>query len=330
MTRSLALIAAIILCLTTNAALAMIDIAWSPAQIGAAQVSRAAMLLPVRISGCAISPRAGLYMQFDTGQNRTVIYRSGLEALSRLCGGVGRNAVTQDVVDLKLHVDELLLDRTWIVYGQSGSNKKVANSSQQPILLGSLGIDAIASAFVIIDGRRSTFVATKTRAKFTGATRKLLFHPLSLDASGRILVRTNIQGVEQPLTLLLDTGAASQNVVVKDSVFSALTQSNALLDSDTVFSLGGWGKTFECRRKKSTSEMFALGNALLSRDVTSCQTAENQSLPSDAYDGVLGLSGFGRGFLLAVNPIDKSIALLTRDFELIHRVGRSSAKSSLR
>ena len=296
----------------SNCCHAMVNLIWSPADIGGVHTERAALFVPVQLQGCDRLQKYYVYMQLDTGQSQTVLYRQGVNEVLAVCPLL-KQKLTLTHAKLPIVMDELLHGEPLPLYG-TPNDGPIAPVQSRAIVLGSIGIDLLESAYLYIDANAQKLMLTKNLGKFLKATTQLQFKSVSLDGWQRMIVPLAIQGRVEPIALMLDTGTASQNIVVSPEFVATLSGEQFVSDVKRNFELSGWGHSYPCKEYEMNSVPSVFGVLLKSRAIVRCDGRGNAAgLGAVDSNGLLGLGGLGSRFKLAINMPSKLVAIETRD-----------------
>jgi hypothetical protein len=297
----------------SNVATAMADLVWSPVASGGFNHPRGSLFVRVRLPECRQLSSYYVYMQVDTGQSKSVLYRHGLDDVLSVCPAL-RAVVDDNEARLRLIADELHYDKALPIFGTARDIAQ-APSQRTAIVLGSIGIDFFHRAYLYIDASKNRLLLTADRNKFRQATVGMRFQAVRSDEAQRLYVPAAFSIGTEPAQLLLDTGSASQNIILNAQTVTDLTSLGLLFDTGKRNELTGWGKAYTCAHFSARKPIYAAGVLLRSNIVTTCSAAD-----ADAHDNVLppllGLDGLGRSFKLAVNVPDRKVAVVPRGWHL--------------
>lgn len=197
------------------------------------ELARAALLVPIGVPGC---PRT-CYLQFDTGAPYSLLKSNALDVL---CAQYPATRAA-----LQVQGDSVRNFRFALGPGQVWARSmrvkayadtiKLAATSEEPFIIGTLGTDVIDGRVLTIDYARQRFALSSTAPD--SLRRRAAFVPMSF-RERRILLTVSLQG--QPKELLFDTGSSAFALLTSQSGWQRMAQPAAPAQTVPVNS---WGKT---------------------------------------------------------------------------------------
>ncbi|QDA62143.1 hypothetical protein [Hymenobacter jejuensis] len=224
------------------------DFVWLADTKAQPALPHAALLVPVRITGC---PRT-CYFQFDTGAPSSVLYANPLAALRARYPATQQALLPQadTLHNFDFALGEARVQARRLRVLRYGAQELPADSTA-PVIIGTLGADVLDGRALVLDYGRQQFRLLPQVPD--SLVRRAAFVPLAYK-SRRLLLEAGLQGKTEQL--LFDSGSSAFALLTSKTIWQALAKPTATERTDAVNS---WGKTLT-NHTISTAAALQLGN----------------------------------------------------------------------
>ena len=247
-------------------------------------VPHAAMLVPVKLPGCART----CYMQFDTGAPYSVLYDKPLAALRAQYPATSTTLLPQadGVHNFRYAIGQGQAQARTIRVLHGGASQLPADSTA-PFTIGTLGADVLADQVLVIDYARRQFNLYSSVPD--SLLHRATFVPLGFD-DRRVMLDMGVQG--EPKQLLFDSGSSAFALLTSKSIWQELAQPAATAHTAGVNS---WGRTFTSHTISTAASLQVGALAVPLRTVTYIEGMswwQTLLMASSGMGGMLGNAPF--------------------------------------
>ena len=239
--------------------LSFVNIKWVSSTIGEKLVEKTAFFVPVKIKGL----KGNLYMQFDTGAGKTLLYGKILcevnNPKAKIKKVYGKDS-TQYFKNFEINIGTTKLNAERIQISPT-MGELITDSSF--IIIGTLGFDSFYDRTLILDFKNDLLAITQKTANELDY--KLNYVKNASIKKYPLLLPTRLGN--KKIRLFYDTGSSMFSLLTSNKRLNKINESPA----DTICCISAWGKKYPVHRKPLAEPITIGNNTFENQDVYGCE-----------------------------------------------------------
>lgn len=228
-------------------------IKWTSNFLNDKEINKAALFVPVKIKGL----EGNLFMQFDTGTKKSIIYGKTLEKIlidkTKIQTFYDKDSV-QFFKNISIVLGETLMKSNKIRISQSMGDKKIDTSF---INIGTIGFDAIVNRTLILDFKNDLLAITERASDSLNYT----LEEVKNASVNKFPLLIPAKIGKEKTRLFYDTGSSMFSLITSNKKLKSINHEKI----DTICCISNWGRKIPVHRKK-LSTSISLGNYSFKND----------------------------------------------------------------
>lgn len=261
---------------STNIELSKIE--WKSGSLGDTKIDKIAFFVPVKIEGLD----GNLFMQFDTGTSKTVIYGKTLDAISNSKSSTITYYNNDSIRYFKnpritIGSAKMIGDKIKVL-SKMGKNTQIDSSF---IVIGTIGFDAVVGRTLILDFKNNQFGLTRKSSDSLDYSLDYV-DEASVDRFP-FLVPVKIGNVKTKL--FYDTGSSMFPILTSNKKLQNINKNNV----DTLCCVSNWGRKLPVFRKEMNMPIVFGNSTVESKYIYSAELLDNMDYSPNWF--LFGMTG---------------------------------------
>ena len=254
------------------------NIVWTSGSLGDTKIEKYAFYVPVKIDGL----QGNLFMQFDTGTSKTVIYGRTLDAISN-SGNAIETFYNMDSIryfknpNIKIGSAKLKGDKIKVL-SKMGKNEIIDSSF---IVIGTIGFDAVVDRTLILDFKNDKFGLTSKDSDSLDYSLEYV-DDASVD---RFPFLIPVKLGDLKTKLFYDTGSSMFPILTSNKKLQNINKNNI----DTLCCVTNWGKKLPVYRKEMSLPIVFGNSTVANKYIYSAELLDNMDYSPNWF--LFGMTG---------------------------------------